>query len=668
MLEMRKLAGMKTSKNHINYVNKYMRACFNQKPPSKRSQKIIWDVNILLQFFDKCRENKDLSCNELGGKAILLTMLTTMCRKADVSQLKLSNVVKTKKGDLRFHLEEPTKTYNDRTFKNQTGLQTLIIPQVPQNPKLCPVEALESYLEKVEFVRGNLDEVFILLKDPSSPAKSQTLARWCNDILREAGIENHSTHSVRSASTCGALIRGVPLDKIIQQAGWSQVSSFIRNYLKPLTSSHTGQECPEFHGKANFSRFPHKRPQSKVVQSANLHTRCLQSGKQTSAYQASTKTPQIKHQESISSGNSHHINLQINEHRRMPQEIVEISNNQIQADMKDQKLCSPQTKAKIREKIMNRKATNTVAKNNTQKSKNSLNRKRKGKLLDAKLVQVWENCAGRSVVRDPFIQAKPMVKCYKKLKGKCNSFRQIEGKYSSNSLEMCTSAAVAQARPQDRLNSPNKLETIHTKVPTVPQFSKGKARRPYPVTVSNKAERQPDLPPGPQPQQQPCPQQEQAAHITPDPRVTTCPSDLYQLNSAVKLPVKQKNASGHMRISQMHSEERSTAPAKNIMKNVSKSEEIIGCINSGRKNSDRNGNTKTTVKKKHISEHTGKNSKPISKPTPEISGENGQLLGSDDEVDLDSVSVITDNISQDFEHQISHTIKQRDLDDIVQIP
>ena len=95
--------------------------------------------------------------------------------------MKLSNVVHAKNGDLRFHLEEPTKTYNECNFTSQMGWQKFIVPRMPQNQKLCPVTALKDYLEKVEFVRGNLDEVFILLKDPSSPAKNQTLARWCKD-------------------------------------------------------------------------------------------------------------------------------------------------------------------------------------------------------------------------------------------------------------------------------------------------------------------------------------------------------------------------------------------------------------------------------------------------------------------------------------------------------
>ena len=104
------------SRNHYNYIAKYLRACFNEKPPSKRQKKLIWNVNILINYFNKGLPNNELSCNELGGKSILLIMLTTMCRKADIMQLKLSNVMHMQNGNIQFHLEELTKTYNENNF------------------------------------------------------------------------------------------------------------------------------------------------------------------------------------------------------------------------------------------------------------------------------------------------------------------------------------------------------------------------------------------------------------------------------------------------------------------------------------------------------------------------------------------------------------------------
>ena len=129
------------------------------------------------------------------------------------------------------------------------------------------MSALEHYLEKVEIVRGNLDELFILVRDPSGPTKNQTIARWCKDILKKAGIENYGVHSVRSASTCGALIRGIPLDTIIKQAGWSQVNTFIRNYLKPLNCAASNQEECE---KVRRATFPHSTNKEQSLQLSQM--------------------------------------------------------------------------------------------------------------------------------------------------------------------------------------------------------------------------------------------------------------------------------------------------------------------------------------------------------------------------------------------------------------
>ena len=44
LLEMRKLASMKMSMNHHNYIANYLRACFNEKLPSKREKKLIYGM------------------------------------------------------------------------------------------------------------------------------------------------------------------------------------------------------------------------------------------------------------------------------------------------------------------------------------------------------------------------------------------------------------------------------------------------------------------------------------------------------------------------------------------------------------------------------------------------------------------------------------------------
>ena len=240
MVEMRKLAGMKITPTQQNYIKKFLRSCFNYRPPIKRTKDYTWDVNMLLDLFSKLLpHNHDLPPNALGGKVILLTMLTSLARKGKVLSLKLSQMRRLRNGSIKFRLDKPTKTYTMSNYHKSSGLQFMTIPRVQHNSKLCPVLAIEAYIEKTEIVRRDIDEVFILFQDPSRPAKDQTVSRWCKDLLHQAGITGFGAHSARGAMTSASLIRGVPISVIVNQAGWSNANTFVKKYLKPIQEMRT---------------------------------------------------------------------------------------------------------------------------------------------------------------------------------------------------------------------------------------------------------------------------------------------------------------------------------------------------------------------------------------------------------------------------------------------
>ena len=56
-----------------------------------------------------------------------------------------------------------------------------------------------------------------------------------------AGIDTtkFSAHSSRSASTSAAFDRDVPLDNILQAAGWSSQKTFSKCYCRPVLATHT---------------------------------------------------------------------------------------------------------------------------------------------------------------------------------------------------------------------------------------------------------------------------------------------------------------------------------------------------------------------------------------------------------------------------------------------
>ena len=251
LLEMRKLMGKVTSLIEVNYLSKFLRACFNRKPPIKQ-RLMTWDVGVLLTYFQYIGNNDRLLCNSLAAKCVLLIMLSTMCRKADIMQLKLSNMHVGDK-DIVFHLMQPTKTYSPRTFWEHPNLQRLRVLRLPGEEWICPVTTLESYLKRVLPFRGNIDNVFILFREDSKPAASGTISRWFKKLLEISGVGKFAPHSARSASSCAALLMGVSLDRIIVKAGWTNCNTFVLNYLKPIShaakSSSVGQHAQAVNSK-----------------------------------------------------------------------------------------------------------------------------------------------------------------------------------------------------------------------------------------------------------------------------------------------------------------------------------------------------------------------------------------------------------------------------------
>ena len=73
----------------------------------------------------------------------------------------------------------------------------------PHDRELCPVTMVEHHLQRTKKIRGVFIKLFIRNVYPNQPVT--TLARWCRQILKQAGIsEIYSSHSTRSASTSKA--------------------------------------------------------------------------------------------------------------------------------------------------------------------------------------------------------------------------------------------------------------------------------------------------------------------------------------------------------------------------------------------------------------------------------------------------------------------------------
>ena len=242
-------------------LDKLSSASFNLNPPKILKPTSTWDVNILLDHFVQMGPNEKFkSVNRLGGKLMLQLLLTQMRRSGEIAQLQLSTM-RLLQGAVEFELTTPTKTFNPRNQGHTSKLQRITVCKFEGDSLLCPLTTLLAYLEMTHHRRGWVDHLFVLVTTQTPQRATRTsIVRWSKDIMTEAGLDKFPIHSTRSASSTSAFLMGLPLDCIVSRVGWMRASTFIKHYMKPLTSKTPSKKfkskevgcLPDPHGYAGI--------------------------------------------------------------------------------------------------------------------------------------------------------------------------------------------------------------------------------------------------------------------------------------------------------------------------------------------------------------------------------------------------------------------------------
>ena len=128
--------------------------------------------------------------------------------------------------------ENPTKTFTDNNCNfGAMGLQTLVLCKF-HDPKLCPMQAVLNYIRRTEGVRGSVNQLFLVVGSHVKAASTQSVTRWTKQIWINAGLGQFTIHSSHSTSASCALLLGLLIDSILNQAGWKSKSTFLKNYMK----------------------------------------------------------------------------------------------------------------------------------------------------------------------------------------------------------------------------------------------------------------------------------------------------------------------------------------------------------------------------------------------------------------------------------------------------
>jgi integrase len=114
-----------------------------------------------------------------------------------------------------------------------------------ENPKLCPINCLSSYLTRTEGFCSDQDGLFLTLSKPHRLSRPNTLAKHLKRVLGAAGVDTNqfSAHSFRSASTSKALAVGVSIEDILARATWSSSSTFCKFYAREITEGKAFSEA-----------------------------------------------------------------------------------------------------------------------------------------------------------------------------------------------------------------------------------------------------------------------------------------------------------------------------------------------------------------------------------------------------------------------------------------
>ena len=206
-----------------------MKGLFVQKPVFPKN-KVTWYTSPVLQFLKTLSPVKTLGLLQLSQTLVTLLALLTGQRKQTLHLLDVRNMTLTK-SVVKFRTGDLLKQTRPGVHLPEMSL-TAYAP----DRRLCVVTVLHEYLERTRIFRGVVTALFITTQEPYRAVSRDTLSRWLKQTLVAAGVDMSifTPHSTRAAATSNALRSKIPVNVILQTAGWSTQSTFTKYYCKEI--------------------------------------------------------------------------------------------------------------------------------------------------------------------------------------------------------------------------------------------------------------------------------------------------------------------------------------------------------------------------------------------------------------------------------------------------
>ena len=209
-------------------VKRFMKGVFRLRPSLPRYS-CIWDVNIVLDYLKVFYPNEELPLSHLTLKLTMLLALTTAQRTQTLHVLDIEDF-QIYDNLVMIPITARLKQTNARNNKFKIELRSL-----EEDPSICVVECLKSYLKRTGKLRTSSKLLISYLK-PYKAVSKQTISRWIKKVMFEAGIDTEifKSHSTRAAACSKLKNNSVPIEEIIETAGWANAKCFKKFYDKVI--------------------------------------------------------------------------------------------------------------------------------------------------------------------------------------------------------------------------------------------------------------------------------------------------------------------------------------------------------------------------------------------------------------------------------------------------
>ena len=213
-------------------VKRFMKGVFEMNPHFPR-YRYVWDVSLVLNYFRSLPKPKYLPMGLLGKKlAMMLVILAGGQRCQTIHAIDTLHIKVT-------HDKCFIPLYSTlKQTRHGHHLKPLEFQIYAKEPKLCVIENLTQYLKKTSKVRQE-KQLFISYQKPHRGVSKDSIARWCKEVMTNAGIDMTSfvSHSSRSAASSYAHAKGASLKDICAACGWATEKTFALHYKKRILNN-----------------------------------------------------------------------------------------------------------------------------------------------------------------------------------------------------------------------------------------------------------------------------------------------------------------------------------------------------------------------------------------------------------------------------------------------